>query len=132
MKINLTRDQILEYANRYDSGMDHGISSTMQVAAARGHMTRDDLIVVAKWKWKGGRTQQLCAQNSEQDVEEITKVSFLTSSERLGIGALLALRGVQWPMADGQRDPAFRLSGKIPDPRRSSDGICRWLNDLYS
>ena len=117
MKINLTRDQILRYADRYDFGMDHLISSTMQVAVARGHMTRDDLIVVAKWKWKGGRTRQLCAQNSEQDVEEITKVSFSTSSQRLRIGALLALRGVQWPMASVILHFAFPTSYPILDVR---------------
>lgn len=62
-------------------------------------MTRDDLIAVARWKWRGGRTRQLCGQNTEEEVEEITRVSFAAESERLRIGSLLALRGVQWPMA---------------------------------
>jgi hypothetical protein len=117
MKINLTRDQILQFADRYDFGQDHDISGTMQAAAARGHMTRDDLIVVAKWKWKGGRTRQLCRQNSEPDVEEITRVSFSTSSERLRIGALLALRGVHWPMASVILHFAFPTKYPILDVR---------------
>jgi len=117
MKISLTRDQILRFADLYDFGQDQDIVGTMRAAAARGHMTREDLIVVAKWKWKGGRTRQLCGQNSEQDVEEITKVSFSTSSERLRIGALLALRGVQWPMASVILHFAFPTKYPILDVR---------------
>jgi hypothetical protein len=99
MKIELTRDQILEYANRYVSDQDDVLGERMLAAATRGYMTRDDLVAVAKWKWRGGRTGQLCAQNTETEVQEISTVSFAAKSERLRIGALLALRGVQWPMA---------------------------------
>lgn len=117
MRISLTRDQILRFADQYDFGQDHDISGTMQAAVARGHMTRQDLIVVAKWKWKGGRTRRLCGENSEPDVEEITRVSFSTSSERLRIGALLALRGVHWPMASVILHFAFPTNYPILDVR---------------
>ena len=99
MQINFTRDQILEYAARYVYDADDVLGARMEAAAKRGHMTRDDLIEVAKWKWRGGRTRQLCAQNTVAEVEEISAVSFAAKSERLRIGVLLALRGVQWPMA---------------------------------
>ncbi|MEQ9177453.1 MAG: hypothetical protein RIF44_01810 [Nitratireductor sp.] len=99
MQINLTRDQILNFASRYDYDGDGEIVSRMKAAANRGYMMRDDLIAVARWKWRGGRTRQLCGQNTEAEVEEITRVSFAAESERLRIGSLLALRGVQWPMA---------------------------------
>ena len=99
MQINLSRDQILEYANRYVYDGDDKIGSRMKDAAQRGYMKRDDLIEVARWKWRGGRTRQLCGQNSEAEVAEITSVSFAARSERLRIGALLALHGVHWPMA---------------------------------
>ena len=99
MQINLTRDQILEHAGHYVYDEDDVLGARMGAAAQRGYMTRDDLIAVAKWKWRGGRTRQLCGQNTEAEVEEITAVSFAAGSERLRIGALLALRGVQWPMA---------------------------------
>jgi hypothetical protein len=100
MQINLTGGQILEYASRYVYSADDGLGALMEDAAQRRHMTRDDLIAVAKWKWRGGRTHQLCSQNTEAEVEEITAVSFVATSERLRIRALLALRGVQWPMAN--------------------------------
>ncbi len=99
MEIKLTRDQILELAGRYDYGGDDVLGVRMQCAAKRGYMKRKDLVEVAKWKWRGGRTWQLCEENTKGEVKEISKASFTAKSERLRIGALLALRGVQWPMA---------------------------------
>lgn len=99
MQIDLTRDQIVRLAARYPAGADDAIETLMEAAACRGHMTSGDLIEVARWKWRGGRTRQLCAQNSEADVIEISAASFAAQSERLRIGALLSLSGVQWPMA---------------------------------
>lgn len=99
MQINLTREQIIEYAARYAYDADDVLGARMEAAANRGHMTQSDLVEVARWKWRGGRTRQLCSQNTEAEVREITGVSFAAVSERLRIGALLSLRGVQWPMA---------------------------------
>lgn len=99
MQIKLNRDQILEYSNYDVSSEDDVLGARLEAAARRGHMTHDDLIAVATWKWRGSRTRQLCDQNTEAEVEEITRVSFAAESERLRIGVLLALRGVQWPMA---------------------------------
>lgn len=99
MQINLTRDQILEYSSLYDYEADDTLTDCMKSAALRGYMTLPDLIEVARWKWRGGRTRQLCSLNTETEVNEISRVSFSTGSERLRIGALLALSGVNWPMA---------------------------------
>lgn len=99
MQINLTRDQILEYAERYDYDADDVLGSRMEAAAQRGYMSQNDLVAVASWKWRGGRTRLLCGQNSDAEVQDVTRVSFAAKSERLRIGSLLALRGVRWPMA---------------------------------
>lgn len=99
MQITLSRDQILEYAARYVYDAEDILGDRLETAARRGYMTLDDLVVVAKWKWRGGRTRQLCLENTDKEVKEISAVSFASESERLRIGALLALRGVQWPMA---------------------------------
>ena len=69
MRINFTREQILEYAARYVYDADDVLGARMEAAAQRGYMTRDDLIAVAKWKWRGGRTRQLCGQNTEAEVK---------------------------------------------------------------
>lgn len=120
MKIDLTRDQILEYASRYVYDEDDILGERMQAATQQGYMTRDDLVAVAKWKWRGGRTRQLCQENTEPEVEEISAVSFAAKSERLRIGALLALRGVQWPMASVILHFAFPDDYPILDVRAMS------------
>ena len=106
MQIGLSKTQTEKFVLKYDEGMkvedaekESVLMKRMSEAAERGNMTRDDLIAVAKWKWRGGRTRQLCGRNTEAEVEEITAVSFTAESERLRIGALLALCGVHWPMA---------------------------------
>jgi hypothetical protein len=99
VRILLTKAEVLDYSERYEYPGDTLLADSLHVAAQRGYMTRSDLIEVAKWKWKGGRTRQLAGQNSEEDVQEITRVSFATANERLRIGALLTLQGVHWPMA---------------------------------
>lgn len=103
MRIDLNRQQILRLAKEYETSAyfkkDNALAKQLSGAQTRGFMTKDELIAVAVWKWKGGRTRQLVSQNSEPDVIEITRASFGASSERLRIGALLCLCGVQWPMA---------------------------------
>ena len=99
MQIGLNHEQILEYSKRFAFVGDEVLTARLQKAVDRGHMIRDDLIEVAKWKWRGGRTRQLCGENTEAEVCEISKVSFAAKCERLRIGVLLALSGVQWPMA---------------------------------
>ena len=99
MQINLSLDEVNRYAAEYNYADDALLVNLMNAAIARGYMTRVDLAAVATWKWRGGRTRQLCAKNTEADVKEVTKISFAANSERLRIGALLALDGVQWPMA---------------------------------
>ena len=99
MKINLSREQILKYAALYVYADDSSLCARMDTAVKRGYMTLEDLNETANWKWRGGRTRQLCAQNTEAETNEITSVSFAAKSERLRIGALLSLSGVQWPMA---------------------------------
>jgi hypothetical protein len=92
-------DEIRTLAANYDYGGDAALSALLAASAARGHMTRDDLIEVARWKWKGGATRKLVSGNTEEEVAEITSASFSASAERLRIGALLSLQGVRWPMA---------------------------------
>ena len=106
MQIKFSKTEIEELARRRDHGLDPeyaemetALLARMSEAARRGYMTRDDLIAVARWKWRGARTRQLCAKNTAAEVEEISRVSFAANSERLRIGVLLCLCGVQWPMA---------------------------------
>ena len=103
MQIDLPKARIEELARIFDERTgtegEAALAETMCAAAERKYMTRRDLMAVAAWKWRGGRTRQLCGENTDEEVEEITAASFTAESERLRIGALLALHGVNWPMA---------------------------------
>jgi hypothetical protein len=99
VRISLTKDEVLKFAALYEYDGDDTLGDQLNAAVLRGFMTRNDLVAVARWKWRGGRTRQLAAENTEEEVREISGVSFAAYSERLRIGALLSLRGVQWPMA---------------------------------
>lgn len=63
----------------------------------RGYLTFDELKTVCLWKSE--RSQSRVAKNTAADVEAITKVCFSTDNERLRIGSLLLLEGVQYPTA---------------------------------
>lgn len=136
MQIALTKDQVLHYASLYDeSRYDDDIEKILAAAADRGFMDLVDLVAVARWKWKGGRTAQLVKGNSDDDVREITAVAFSTTTERLRIGALLSLAGVDWPMASVILHFAFPDHYPILDVRamRSVGGSAiynfdRWMN----
>ncbi|MBL7807780.1 MAG: hypothetical protein JNN28_08200 [Saprospiraceae bacterium] len=65
--------------------------------AKRGFLTLEELKVVCRWK--SVRSQSRVAKNTAADVEAITKVCFETKNERLRIGSLLLLEGVQYPTA---------------------------------
>jgi hypothetical protein len=63
----------------------------------RGFLTLEELKTVCRWK--STRSQSRVAKNTAADVEAITKVCFKTENERLRIGSLLLLEGVQYPTA---------------------------------
>ena len=78
---------------------DEWLCKHLQGIAERGCLTRDELKKIARWKYRGGKIRQLIKGNSKDEVREISKVAFAAKSERLRIGALLALQGISWPMA---------------------------------
>ncbi len=105
MHIHLTKKDVLATAKWFiqnkpkEIAKDEALAQLLKVARKRGFMTQSDLIAAAKWKWRGARTWQLAAQNTENDIKEITRAAFATDNERLRITVLLGLRGVSWPMA---------------------------------
>jgi hypothetical protein len=68
-----------------------------QRAKAAGFYTRKDFLAICNWK--SARTRPLWSDNCEQVVREVTRVVLSTKLEQLKIGALLVLRGVNWPTA---------------------------------
>ncbi|WP_420462813.1 hypothetical protein [Candidatus Palauibacter sp.] len=110
MHIPLTSDQALDLAQRYselpsyEAGVSNGqadeqIERRFQTIRGRGHMVPEDLRHIAKWKYPGKALVNLVEKNTQIEVTEISRASFSATTERLRVGALLALHGVGWPMA---------------------------------
>ena len=107
---NITRDETLDLARRYcelesyEAGVSNGdaddeIERRFQTIRARGLMLSEDLRHIARWKYPGKALVNLIEKNTPIEVTEISRASFSASTERLRVGALLALHGVGWPMA---------------------------------
>lgn len=145
MRIRLTRNEILSLAERYlelpsyEAGVSNGeaderIERKLGAARHRGHMIPDDLRATARWKYPGKRLMNLIGENTPDEVAEITRVSFAATTERLRVGALLALHGIDWPMASVILHFAFPGHYPILDVRvmRTIDGprgynFDRWI-----
>ncbi|MBL3676147.1 MAG: hypothetical protein JKP92_01375 [Alphaproteobacteria bacterium] len=115
-----TKGKIEEYAARYDAANtahaqdELDLMARMRAAGRRGHMDKSDLIALAAWKWRGGAVRRLCEHNTQDEVREISATAFSARSERLRIGALMALSGVAWPMASAALHLAELPGGGYP------------------
>ncbi len=67
-------------------------------ATIRGYFTFDEFIEICLWKTRG-RSAPLVAANNPEDVEEATRIALSATSERIRIGVLRSLSGVDWPTA---------------------------------
>lgn len=97
MKLNATRSEFLRLSEAYGDAYDAPLVAIAPPVRARGFLTSSELEIVCKWK--SARPLPLVRSNSAPEVEEVTKWSLATSSERLRVESLLLLRGVSWPMA---------------------------------
>lgn len=109
-RIPFDRDELLALSERYkaqesyqagvsNAEADRKLAAILTAAKRLGHMRPSDLWEVAIWKYPGPALRLMVAENSPEDVEEITRVAFAAESERLRIGALVSLHGVAEPVA---------------------------------
>ncbi len=66
-------------------------------ARSDGYYTKSDFLVLTRWK--SPRAQPKCASNSAELIEEATATALGAQDERLRIGVLRLLDGVEWPTA---------------------------------
>lgn len=97
-KLKFDEKRIREIAARYGYALFDGeLLKLRSVVQERGFLTKTDLYKIASWK--AARSAGRVERNSEADVREITRIAFLTTSERARVESLLILDGVGWPMA---------------------------------
>lgn len=102
------REDLLKCAAEYpDFYRDKDLQSERQLMALHEkvhkrrapHITRSEPLDIAKWKWPGGAVAIHCVENTDDEVETISAVSFNQENEWLRIAGLTTLKGVGWPMA---------------------------------
>jgi hypothetical protein len=110
MKMQITRKNILEYAEKYNPKYRGTDGSKVEKEMKRllnkqRYISRRDLIKIGRWKSK--RPSRYYRKNDDLMVIEVTKFSFSTISERARIESLLMLRGIKWPVASAILHFAF-------------------------
>lgn len=96
--LKFSHDAIEQWADVYDyPGLETTAADVGDVVRRRGFLTRDDLVILCRWK--SPRIQGRCAGNDGSFVEETTRLALSTREERLRIEILTLLQGVGWPMA---------------------------------
>ena len=90
--------ELAALAARYPINNEDILTEKIRPAVRRrGYLTLEELKIVCLWKSR--RSKSRVAKNKPEDVKCITKVSLETPSERLRIGALLLLEGIEYPTA---------------------------------
>ncbi len=91
-------EQVPAYAGRYAYAGDDEVIAIGKVARARGRYLRDEFVAVCRWKTP--RSAPRVAMNTDERVEQATRVALADGSgERERIEALRSLDGVEWPTA---------------------------------
>lgn len=98
-KLQFPPTQIKQLASKFSYPKDESeiTEGIKQNAKDRGYLTLEELQTVCLWK--SARSKSRVASNLAEDVEAITKVFLETQNERLRIGSLLLLNGIEYPTA---------------------------------
>jgi len=101
-------NEVRRWAAAYSYADDAGVESIGAKAGERGHYTKQEFLAVTKWKTE--RSKSRCAANTAAAVRDATELALATTDERLRIGVVTLLQGVEMPTASvllhlAQRDP---------------------------
>jgi hypothetical protein len=97
-KLRFPTQDIAHWAARYSyPGEDRIVRRVAPAARARGYLRQSEFLEVCKWKTP--RSQSRCATNPADTIREATRLALHTADERLKIGILRVLTGVEWPTA---------------------------------
>jgi hypothetical protein len=96
-KPRIKNQELWAYQKRYDPSADPKLDHIEPLARSQGHLTVGQLHELARWKSK--RRADLAKENEGDFVREITSFAFKATYEESRIGALVLLKGVQFPTA---------------------------------
>jgi hypothetical protein len=96
--LRLEVDEIHDLASRYAYRSDAQIVNDVAPRVrSNGFFTKPDFLTVCSWK--SPRSKRLFTRNSEGLIEDATRIALSTPHERLRIGVLTLLHGVNWSIA---------------------------------
>ena len=93
----LASDQLKVYAERFNMNSDMRVADLVEPVRKRGYLTKSDLTILGDWK--SPRIRPRIAQNSDQLIEEVTRLALGSSSIKLAVHLPQALVGVAMPVA---------------------------------
>ena len=97
-KLRFSPHRIQSIADRYrDLNEDHILEDMGSEIQKRRYLDKPEFMEMCYWKTP--RTRTRCAENSEDLIQETTRIALGTPCEELRIKILLALNGVSWPTA---------------------------------
>jgi hypothetical protein len=104
-RLQFASSQIPRLAARYSYGTPAEAQRERRIiekigpaAKARGCFTRDEFILMCRWKTRG-RSARLVEANTSTDIEEATRIALSATTEVVRIGVLRVLSGIDWPSA---------------------------------
>jgi hypothetical protein len=118
MVLRFALDEVLTWAGRYAYADDAEVEAIGEAARRRGWYTRPEFLTVTRWKTE--RSGSRCAKNTPTAIREATQVALRVKDERLRIGVLTLLQGVEMPTA------SVLLHLAHPDPYPIIDFRALW------
>lgn len=99
---NLTKDNIIKYAQKYDEIMkgsfdEYGEKELKEWLSNNRYLEKEKFVRLGKWKSR--RPTKHYESNSDDLIREVTKLSLSTENEEVRIKILRILKGVSWPVA---------------------------------
>ncbi len=97
-KLRFSKNRIDYWASRYSYPKEDILTDEIgPKARERGYLLRDEFLTLCEWKT--ARSKSRCAKNGESLIREATRLALSIKEERLKIGILRILTGVEWPTA---------------------------------
>ncbi len=97
-KLRFQASEISRWAKDYSYRPSDRIAKEIgEEAQRRGHLTRKELLSIARWKTR--RSQSRCRKNRDDFVREVTGAALRSGHDRFKIEVLRLLDGVEWPTA---------------------------------
>jgi hypothetical protein len=98
MKLRFPESKVKFWADRFDYGQNEdGMLSMRASVQSAGHLTKDQLRIVARWK--SPRSAGNIEKNTDAFIREITGMALRAKDERARIEPLTLMDGVRWPTA---------------------------------